>query len=70
MIFLKIFLKYKSGGKNLPGLKGKIKTQKELEDEGWQLIMVVTNVHLIFANGNKRICWNSETGIIEKEYSI
>jgi hypothetical protein len=51
-------------------LKGKYFTQKELEDMGWQLLTVVTDVHLIFGQGKKRICWNSETGIVEREYQI
>jgi hypothetical protein len=37
---------------------------------GWKLQTVVTDVHLVFAQGKKRICWNSETGIVEKEYTV
>jgi len=51
-------------------LKGKRFTQKELEEQGWKLTTVVTDVHLIFKKGNQRICWNKETEIVEKEYTI
>jgi len=35
---------------------------------GWELTTVVTDVHLIFKKGKKRICWNSDTGVVEREY--
>lgn len=51
-------------------IKGKIYTQKELEDMGWELTAVATDVHLIFGQGKKRICWNSDTCVVEREYEV
>lgn len=50
-------------------LQGKVVTQKELEELGWKIVLVLTDVLLVFSKGKKRLCWNKETGVIEKEYT-
>ena len=53
----------------MESMKGREVSQEVLEVEGWKLLTVVTDVHLIFSKGDKRISWNKETGIVEREYT-
>ena len=50
-------------------MQGKVATEEELKELGWKIVLVVTDVHLVFGKGDKRICWNRSTGVIEKEYT-
>jgi len=55
--------------KEMESMKGREVSQEALEAEGWKLLTVVTDVHLIFGKGDKRIYWNKNSRIIEREYT-
>jgi hypothetical protein len=55
--------------KEKENMKGRKVSHKTLEAEGWKVLTLVTDGHLIFGKRDKRIAWNKEIGIVEHEYT-
>jgi hypothetical protein len=50
-------------------MKGRKITEEELKALGWEFRTLFTDTLFIFAKGEKRVCWNKSTGLIEREYT-